>query len=276
MVAAFSEPDAMFLNSILVRPLRERYQVVDGMYRWTAAHEAGMKVFQCTVKEMPDKDVLIHQIKANADRQGTDPVEYARHLHRLMDLSDSDMTLKDLAEMTERSRSWVCEMMKLTELCPEYQKMVQRGQITVANGQLLAKLKPYLQPQHVEAARVESVTTFRRTIAEAVNHFREAVREGRSELFWAGEIKPHMRKMPEILHELETWQVGGKMIVQHDCVSALDGWKLGIQWIMNQDSDRIEELKAKKQRVELDRLADMERLEAIREGRKHEAFGDAD
>ena len=60
------------LNSICVRPSTRRpgyYEVVDGMYRWTAAKELRLSALPCVVKHsLTDQDVLAIQIQANALR----------------------------------------------------------------------------------------------------------------------------------------------------------------------------------------------------------------
>lgn len=275
MVADFKQ-FGHFGQSIMVRPFQERYQVVDGMYRWTAGHEAGLPFFQCVVREMDDKEVLMWQIKLNATRKDTDPIEYARHLRRLIDLSDNEVKLKDIAEEIGKSRSWVSEMMSLNKLRKEFQRLVQRGQITVANAQLLAKLKPYLQPDYIEQAKTETAAEFRKTVAAAVNRYRENLKAGRIEEYWSEEIKPYVRRIEDINHELMTWETGASMIAQHGCISPLEGWKLAVQWLMNMDPEMLEFRKSKMQRAEQEKLDEMERLDAIRDGRKHAAFGDAD
>lgn len=268
MVADFRE-DGHFGNSILVRPRSGgRYEVVDGMYRWTAGNEAGLPVFQCVVREMTDREAIIWQVKLNATRVDTDPMEYSRHLRRLMDFEDQQMNLKDLSELVGKSRSWVCEMLSLDNLIPEYQKMVSRGQLMVGNAQLLSKLKTYLQPQHIEEAKTQSTRVFKRTVAEAVNRFRESLSKGRFDDYWSEEIKPYIRNLKEINAELQNWHNGAKMIAQHGCVSPLDGWKLAIQWLCNMDPEMLEFRKAKMQRDQLAQLKESEQLEALREGRK--------
>lgn len=275
MVADFQE-SGHFGNSILVRPLLERYEVVDGMYRWTAGHEAGLKFFQCVVREMTDKEVLVWQIKLNATRKDTDPIEYARHLQRLMNLESKPPSLKEMSELVGKSRSWVCEMLSLNNLIPEYQRLVTRGDITVGNAQLLAKLKTYLQPEHIEAAKRQSVVEFRQTVAAAVNRFRESLKTGKVESFWSEEIKPYVRRIPDICKELQDWQNGATMIVKHGAISPLDGWKLAVQWLMNMDPETLAFRKAKMQRVEQEKLDEKERLAKIREGRRHRMLdGDA-
>lgn len=274
MVADFKE-FGHFGNSILVRPSQDRYEVVDGMYRWTAGHEANLKFFQCIIKEMTDKEVLIWQVKLNATRKDTDPIEYARHLHRLMNLEQQPPTLKELSDLIGKSRNWVCKMLSLTELLPEYQRMLTRGQITLGNAQLLAKLKPYLQPEHIDSAKHQSTAEFKQTVSAAVNRFRESLKTGNVEAYWSEEIKPYVRRLPDICDELNNWHNGGMMLAKHGAISPLDGWKLAVQWLMNMDPERLSFRKARMQRVEQEKLDEKERLARIRETRRRMLDADA-
>lgn len=268
MVTQFKE-DGHFGKSILVRPIpKGRYEVVDGMYRWTAGHEAGLPYFQCIIREMDDSEVIRWQVKLNATSVETIPMEYAQHLKRLMDMEGEEMTLKDLAELVGKSRSWVCQMLSLNNLRPEYQKMVSRGQLMVGKAQLLSKLKPYLQPDYIHEARIQTVAEFRKTVAAAVNKFRENLRQGKFEKFWSHEIIPYIKSLKEINAELSNWHAGARMIAQYECISPLDGWKLAIQWITNMDPGMLEFRKKKMQRDELAKLEESKRLKALREERK--------
>ena len=246
--------DGHFGNSILVRPMPEgRYEVVDGMYRWTAAGEARLRVIQAIVREMTDEEVLIWQIKTNATRKDTDPIEYAKHIERLRRLHPG-ITLKELAAKLGKHRRWVSEVLSLNKLIEPAANAVRRGEITVGNGRLLAKLKPFLQPNFIKLAKHESFREFRLTIAEAVNDYREAVKMGKIDEFYNQEVRPFLRPMREVRHELETWENAGVMIMKNGCKTPLDGWKLAIQWMMNVDAENLERRRKKRQRKELRRL----------------------
>jgi hypothetical protein len=148
--------------------------------------------------------------------------------------------------------------------------------LTVGNAQLLAKLKTYLQPEHIEAAKHQPVAEFRQTVASAVNSFRERLKTGKIEAFWSEEIKPYVRRIPDICKEMEDWHNGATMVSKYGPVSPLDGWKLAVQWLMNMDPETLAFRKAKMQRVEQEKLDEKERLAEIREGRRHRTLdGDA-
>lgn len=253
------QTDGHLGNSILCRPMPEgRWEVVDGMYRWTAAREARLEFIQSVVKEMTDEEVLIWQIKLNSTKTDTDPVEYARHVERLRRL-DPDMTLKDLAAKLGKHRRWVSNVLSLNNLIEPAANAVRRGEITVGNARLLAKLKGFLQPPFIKYAREESQRAFQRRIADAVNDYREAVKMGKLDTFYNQEVRPYLRPMREVRHELETWEQGGVMLLKNDCKTPLDGWKLAIQWMMNVDAENLERRHKKRQRLELKRLDDENR-----------------
>lgn len=250
------QADGHLGNSILCRPIPEgRWQVVDGMYRYTAAKEARLEMIQAIVREMTDEEVLVWQIKTNATRKDTDPIEYARHLERLRRLTPS-MTLKDLAAKVGKHRRWVSDILCLNKLITRAADAVRRGEISVGNARLLAKLKPFLQPQFIQYAREEAYRPFQRRVAEAVNDYREAVRMGKLDIFYNQEVKPFLRPIREVREELETWQNGGVMLLKNNCKTPLDGWKLAIQWMMNVDAENLERRRKKRQRLELKRLAE--------------------
>ena len=66
------------LNSICVRPSARKpglYEVVDGLYRYTAARELRLPALPCIVKHgLTDADVLAIQIQANAVRRRRPPL----------------------------------------------------------------------------------------------------------------------------------------------------------------------------------------------------------
>jgi ParB/RepB/Spo0J family partition protein len=257
--------DGHLLNAILVRPIEGGYEVVDGMYRWTAAHEAKLTTIQCVVRVMTDEEVVIKQIQANASRKDTDPIEFARHLERLRKLHGDDCTLVKLANLVDKPRSWVSEMLQLNHLILMAKEAVRRGEITVGNAKLLAKLKPHLQQPYIRDAKLLPTKEFRRVVARAVNDYREALKSGRMSAYYGGEARPFCRGTTEVLTELDSWPNAGHMIFKHGCKTPLDGWKLAVQWVMSMDPDSIE---ARHKRVQQQEMTTLERQTAREEARE--------
>jgi ParB/RepB/Spo0J family partition protein len=239
MVADFHQ-DGHLLNAILVRPIGGIFEVVDGMWRWTAAREVGLEAIQCIVREMSDEEVLVKQIAANATHKPTELLEFARHLERVRRLMGNDCTLIHLADRVGKSREWVADMLKLNQLVDPAKDAVRRGEITIGNARLLAKLKRHLQPAFIRDARLMSNCDFQGTVARVVNEYREAIKAGRMEAYYGGEAKPFCRGTPEILKELKKWPNAGPMLIKHNCKTPLDGWKLAVKWLMRMDPESLE------------------------------------
>lgn len=265
MVADFHE-DGHLLNAMLVRPLAGGlYEAVDGMWRWTAAHEVGLKMIQCVVREMSDDEVLVKQISANATHAETESIDFARRLEKIRKRMGDDCTLIHLADRVGKSREWVSGMLSLNKLVGEAKEAVRRGEINIGNARLLAKLKRHLQPAFIRDARLMSTPNFHGTIARVVNEYREAIKAGRMEAYYGGEAKPFCRGTPEIQKELKKWQNAGPMLVKHNCKTPLDGWKMAVKWLMRVDPESLEERYKIVQESELHRLEQQAKRKESRE-----------
>ncbi|MHC4702443.1 MAG: ParB/RepB/Spo0J family partition protein [Planctomycetota bacterium] len=257
--------DGHFLNAILVRPIEGGYEVVDGMYRWTAAHEAELTTIQCVIREMTDDEAVIKQIQANAGHTDTDPIEFAKHLERVRKSQGDQCTLATLADLVEKPRKWVSQMLNLNYLTRPAKDAVQRGEIPIGNAKLLSKLRPHLQQAYMRDAKLLPTKEFRPIVARAVNEYREDLKRGRMAAYYGGDARPFCRGTTDVLAELESWPNAGPMILKHGCKTPLDGWKLAVQWVMSMDPDSIE---ARHKRVQQQEMTVLEQQTAREEARE--------
>ena len=121
------------LNSISARPCNRfpgKYEIIDGMYRWTCAKEIGLQTIPTVIKhDITDMDVLVLQIQANAIRPTTYACDFARQLKRIQQ-ENPQITIAQIASvMVSKSPSWVQRQLGLLLLQPDQQKMVNRGEI---------------------------------------------------------------------------------------------------------------------------------------------------
>ena len=79
------------LNSILVRPQGDVYEIVDGLCRYTASTIVGRATIPAIIREISDNEALSLQVQANAITLETKPAEYAQQIKRIME-RDPDMT----------------------------------------------------------------------------------------------------------------------------------------------------------------------------------------
>lgn len=234
-----------FWNSISIRPAREpdRYEIIDGLYRYTCACELGLKSVPCIIKyNVADDAVLAAQIQANAIRPETKPAEFARQLKRML-TRRPDMTFDELAHLIHKSSRWVRRTLGLLSLVGEAKKMVDRGEIPVHSAYMLAKIPKQLQKDYFDQARTLPSREFRALAASVIKQFTEAVKQGKMEAFWCGDFKPqaHLRSLTEIQTETQRQELGALLVTVERCKTPVDGFYAALRWAMHLDRQSVED-----------------------------------
>jgi ParB/RepB/Spo0J family partition protein len=227
------------LQSILVRPSKRqpgKYEVVDGMCRYTACKQLGVPVMQVTVKDMADDEVLVHQIKCNAIGLETKPVEYAAQIAKIMRANKS-LTLPQIAGKLNKSPEWVRRTLGLLRLTVKCQDAVNKGTMPLSSAYILSTLPKRLQNEQFENACQCTTQEFRALAAGVVKKFREAVKQGRLEAYYDAEFEPqpYLRPLNEVLNEIKHRHFGPVAVAGAKIKSAIDGFYLGLKWAASLD-----------------------------------------
>ncbi len=234
-----------FLNSILVRPLGDRYEIVDGFCRYNAACAIGMELIPCIIREIPDDKILSFQIQANAISLETTPAEYAHQLKKMM-AKDPDLTQPQVACLIRKSPSWVGKCLSLTHLLKDYQKMVDRGEIPLQNAYMLAKVPRSMQKDYVERAITMPASKFKILVAVFVKQFTEAVKKGKMDAFYSDKFEAvaHLRSLKEIEEEMSRKNVGALVCTGEGAKTVLDGFYAALRWVCHLDRKAVAEQEA--------------------------------
>ena len=253
------------LQPLLVRPVGDKFEVVDGSHRFSAGIECSLAVFPCLVKEMTDDEVLSIQLQMNAIRPTTQKSEFADRLHELIDAKQ--LTLPQLSKMVNKSVSWLRDILSLRRLNAEARDMVNRGEIPVRQASMLARLPPKLQAQYNMLAVTMPADEFIETCRVVLKNFREMVREGRTEFTMLRQYEPvpYLRQMREIRHEALTSENAGVIIELMGASTPVDGWRACLAWLLHLDPVSIKDQFDNKERVQYERLSAPERRKKDRE-----------
>jgi len=242
------------LNSICVRPSPRRldyYEVVDGLYRYTAAKELRLPALPCVVKHnLTDEDVLSIQIQANALRPETTVIEYARQIKRIMEAVSArekrDVTLADVSNLIHKNSLWIRQQLDLLGLRADIQKAVERGEIPLGSAYMLAKLPRTRQADYLDLAKTMPVREFAPVIARLVRQVQEATRQGKLHDFCKDfEPVPYLRPVKEVFAEYREHRLSGLAVVKARCNSPADGWYLALEWALHLDEESIREQREK-------------------------------
>lgn len=120
------------VQPLLVRPKGNGYEIVAGERRWRAARLAGLKAVPAVVRELSGSQVMEIALIENLQRENLNPLEEARAYRRLLD--EFGLSQEQLAQRLGKSRSQVTNTLRLLQLDPAVQDLVERGDLTMGHA----------------------------------------------------------------------------------------------------------------------------------------------
>lgn len=256
---SIGDPAIGILNPINVRERTEDvdgeavtyYEIIDGLHRYTAACECGLSEVPIHVKDADETQAHLMQIIGNAMRVETKPVQYTKHLQRVISANPT-WTMSDLASKVHRSPAWLNQRFGLLKLNEQVQELVDDSKISVSNAVILAKLPHEEQLNYIDSAMSMGTTEFGPLVQQRVKEIKEAEKAGReaSEPTFSPVAKP--RKKTELEDELNSRTVLASLVA--DCVDVTEAAYLALAWVLSLDPTSVEVQEAqwveKRQRIE--------------------------
>lgn len=260
------------LNSILVRMSRRiegKYEVVDGMHRFSCALDLQMTKIPCILVSATDEEALLMQIQTGMQRPPTKRAEYAMHLKRLF-AANPDLTFEALSAILNKNPGWIRDTLRLTRLTERCKKELDAGNLPLVTAHAMCNLPQKLQDEFLPKAVGMSGKVAVQICVQMLKDYTDRVRTGKQEEFYNRD--PHkpiafLRSLKVVKTEY-TNPICGSLIVSElddNDFSPLHVWRMALAWVLHLDSDSI---KLNVQR-EAERLAGMEA--AIIERRKSRA-----
>jgi ParB family transcriptional regulator, chromosome partitioning protein len=154
------------MQPVLVRPVDAgRYEIIAGERRVRAARLAGLDDVPVLVKAVPDEAAAVMALIENIQREDLNPLEEAQGLQRLV--TDFQLTHEQAAQAVGRSRSAATNLLRLLNLAPPVQQMLQAGDLDMGHARALLALEPAEQVMAANeiSARKLSVREAERLVA---------------------------------------------------------------------------------------------------------------
>lgn len=124
------------LQPVLVRPIGDdRYELVAGERRFRAAKRAGLQAIPALIKSVNDAASLEQALVENLHRQDLNPLEEAGAYQQLIE--DFGFTHEALATRVGKSRVAITNTLRLFQLPPSIQRLVQDGQLSAGHARAL-------------------------------------------------------------------------------------------------------------------------------------------
>jgi ParB family chromosome partitioning protein len=126
------------IQPVIVRPAPDKpghYQLVAGERRWRAAQRARLHEIPALVRELDERDTLTLALIENIQREDLTPIEEARAYRNLME--QDDLNHNALAQMVDKSRSHVANMIRLLALPDSVLSLVDEGKLSMGHARAL-------------------------------------------------------------------------------------------------------------------------------------------
>jgi ParB family chromosome partitioning protein len=194
------------VQPIVVRPVAasDQYEIIAGERRWRAAQIAGLHEIPALVRDANDQTAMCMALIENIQREDLNPLEEARALTRL--LKEFEMTHDQAAEAVGRSRSTVSNILRLLELHPDVQKMLEMGKLEMGHARAILALAKEHQPEIAKKVSKQELS-----VRATEKLIRKLQAKGPKETPKAKQLDPNIRRLQDDLSE----QLGAPVVIQH-------------------------------------------------------------
>ena len=126
------------LTPILLRPKNGHYEIVTGERRFRAALRCGLQEVPAVLENFDDAAMMEVALIENIQREDLTPIEGARAYANL--IQNLKMTQGQMAKKLGKSRPYVANVLRLLDLPPSIQVLLENHQLTMGHARTLIGL----------------------------------------------------------------------------------------------------------------------------------------
>lgn len=132
------------------------YEIIAGERRWRAAQQAELSTVPVIIREMDDKTAMAVALIENIQRQDLSPIEEALALQKL--IMEHGLTHFDLADLVNKSRATITNLLRLLNLEPEIQQWLNDKHIEMGHAKVLLALSGDQQKRAAMMVRQQNLS----------------------------------------------------------------------------------------------------------------------
>lgn len=138
------------IQPLVVRKMREHYELVAGERRWRAAQKAGLREVPVVIQDVSDDTALEMALIENIQREDLNAMEQAEAFHSLMD--KFHLSQEEMARRVGKDRSTVANSLRLLKLPVEIKNDIIEERLSMGHARALLSLE---SNELMEQARLE-------------------------------------------------------------------------------------------------------------------------
>ena len=212
----------MLFRSLVRRKGDGIYELISGERRWRATKAAGLDTIQAVVRNCSDQEAILFALVENLQREDLNPMETARAYSRMM--NEFGLTHDGIAQKVGRDRSSVANSVRLLNLHPDVQTLVESGTLSAGHAKALLGLDaPAAQCSIAKtvAAKALSVRETERLVSAS------GVSKNKTKTLprvsaWT-DVEARLQKRLGTRVTIEPGKKGGKIMIHYFSTPELDG-----------------------------------------------------
>jgi len=139
------------LVPLLVRAIAPgRYHIIAGHRRHAGAKAAELVTVPCIVRDVDDAAAQAEAIVENLQRENLSALDEAKSFRALMDLKGDVQTAASIAKRVGKTERYVWERIRLLDLIPDAQRLLQAGMLPLPHAIILSTLTAADQKRALE------------------------------------------------------------------------------------------------------------------------------
>lgn len=198
------------------------YELVAGERRWRASKEAGLETIPVIIKNCSDQESLLLALIENLQRENLNPMETARAYSRMM--KEFGLTQDAIALKVGRDRSSVANVIRLTQLHPELQALVEAGRLSTGHAKVLLGLaspEEQLRLGKIVVSTSLSVRATEKLITRSIEDNKTRPTPGRTSLLT--DLETRLQKRLGTKVTIHPQKQGGRLVIHYFSKEELDG-----------------------------------------------------
>ena len=220
---AASIKESGVLQPIMVRRKGDGiYELIAGERRWRASKEAGLETIPVVIRNCSDQEALLLALVENIQREDLNPMETARAYSRMT--NEFGLTQDAIAVKVGRDRSSVANFVRLIQLHPKVQDLVEGGTLTTGHAKALLGLQSpeeQLRIGKLVAAGTLSVRETEKLVEISLVGKKRQPKSPRSSP-WT-DLETRLQKRLGTKVTIHPHKQGGKIVIHYFSPDELDG-----------------------------------------------------
>jgi len=220
---AASIKESGVIQPIIVRRKGDgTYELIAGERRWRASKLAGLETIPVVIKNCTDQESLLLALVENLQREDLNPMETARAYSRMM--NEFGLTQDAIAVKVGRDRSSIANFVRLNQLHPEIQQLVEAGSLSAGHAKAILGLpspEDQLRVGKVVASTALSVRETEQLVDRSLEGKKRHPKPARSSS-WA-DLEARLQKRLGTKVTIQPQKQGGKLVIHYFSKEELDG-----------------------------------------------------